>query len=79
MDSQKLKEQNEVWFCQTIIVHSKARFQLGESARGREAKITIGQRDWLKLLGEKNPCEQVGTVPTFFLFARTNEPSGKRA
>ena len=36
-------------------------------------------RDWLKLAGEKIRREQVGTLPTFFLFARTSSPSGKRA
>ena len=45
----------------------------------REAKTRIRQRDWLTLVGEKIRREQVGTVPTFFLFARTNSPSGKRA
>ena len=42
-----------------------------------EAKTRIQQRDWSKLVGEKNSREQVGIVPTFFLFARTNSPSGK--
>ena len=31
----------------------------------REAKTRIRQCDWLKLVGEKIRCEQVGTVPTF--------------
>ena len=45
----------------------------------REAKTRIRQRDWLKLAGEKIRRQQVGSVPTFCLFARTNSPSGKRA
>ena len=31
-----------------------------------EAKTRIQQRDWSKLVGEKNRREQVGIVPTFF-------------
>ena len=42
-----------------------------------DAKTKIRQRDWLKLAGEKIRREQVGTVPIFCLFARTNSPSGK--
>ena len=34
---------------------------------------------WLKFVGEKSRPEQIGTVPTFFLLARTNSPSEKRA
>ena len=36
----------------------------------REAKTRIRHRDGLKLAGEKIRREQVGTVPTFCLFAR---------
>ena len=35
-------------------------------------------RDWFKSVSKKIRREQVGTVPTFFLFALTNLPSGKR-
>ena len=45
----------------------------------REAKTIIQQRGWLTLVGEKYSREQVGTVATFFLLARTNSPSGKQA
>ena len=44
-----------------------------------EAKIRIRQRDSLTLVGEKIRREQAETVNTFFLFAQTNSPSGKRA
>ena len=54
-------------------------FHLANLFARREAKTRIRQRDWLTLVGEKIRREQVGTVPTFFLFARTNSPSGKRA
>ena len=54
-------------------------FHLANLFARREAKTRIRQRDWLTLAGEKILREQVGTVPTFFLFARTNSPSGKRA
>ena len=54
-------------------------FYLATLFARREAKTRIRQRDWLTLVGEKIRREQVGTVPTFFLFARTNSPSGTRA
>ena len=38
----------------------------------REAKTRMRQRDWLKLVGEKIPREQVGSVPTF-LSVRANK------
>ena len=37
-----------------------------------KAKIRFRQRDWLKLAGEKNRREQVGSVPTF-LCVRANK------
>ena len=58
---------------------TKARFPLGEFVRATRSETRIRQRDWLKLAGEKIRREQVGTVPTFCLFARTNSPIGKRA
>ena len=64
--------------CQTCIGF-KPVFHLANLFARREAKTRIRQRDWLTLVGEKIRREQVGTVPTFFLFARTNSPSGKRA
>ena len=54
-------------------------FRLATLFARREATKRIRHRDWLKLAGEKIRCEQVGTVPTFCLFARTKSPSGKRA
>ena len=54
-------------------------FHLATLFARREAKTRTRQRDWLTLVGEKIRREQLGTVPTFFLFARTNSPSGKRA
>ena len=52
-------------------------FHLATLFARREAKTRIRRRNWLRLAGEKIRCEQVGTVPTFYLFARTNSPSGK--
>ena len=40
-------------------------FHLATLFARRQAKTRIWHRDWLKLAGEKNRCEQVGTVPTF--------------
>ena len=40
-------------------------FHLATLFARREAKTRIRQRDWLKLAGEKNRREQLGTVPTF--------------
>ena len=59
-----------------LLLCLKPIFHLTTLYARREAK-TIRQRDWLKLAGEKIRRKQVGTVPTFFLFARTNLPSGK--
>ena len=53
-------------------------FHLANLFARREAKTRIRKRDWLKLAGEKIRREQVGSVPTFCLFARTNLPSGNR-
>ena len=45
-------------------------FHLANLFARREAKTRIRQRDWLKLAGEKNRREQVGSVPTFFVCSR---------
>ena len=45
----------------------------------RDAKARTRQVDRLKLVSRKICREQVGTVPTFFLYARTNSSSGKQA
>ena len=45
----------------------------------RKMKTRIRQRDWSKLLSVKIRRKQVGTVSAFFLFARTNLPSVKKA
>ena len=58
-----------------VIYRTKPIFHLATLFTRREKKIR--QRDWLKLAGEKIRREQVGTVPIFCLFARTNSPSGK--
>ena len=58
---------------------SKPVFHLAALFARREAKTRIRHRDWLKLAGEKIRREQVGTVPTFCLFARTKSSSGKWA
>ena len=50
----------------------KPLFHLATLFARREAKTRIRQRDWLKLAGEKNRCEQVGTVPAF-LCVRANK------
>ena len=42
-----------------------------------EAKTRARQRHWLKLVSEKIRREQIGTVPTFFLFARTKSLTNK--
>ena len=53
---------------------TKACFPLGDS---RDTKSRTRQVDRLKLVSRKICHEQIGTVPTFFLFARTNSSSGK--
>ena len=50
-------------------------FHLATVFARREAKTRFRQCDWLKLAGEK--IRQIGSVPTFYLFARTKSPSGK--
>ena len=62
-----------------ISKHVKPVFHLATLFARREAKTRIRHRDWLTLAGEKIRREQVGTVPTFLIFARTSSPSGKRA
>ena len=50
----------------TKLVRVKPIFYLATFFARREAKTSIGQRDWLKLAREKIRREQVGSVPTFF-------------
>ena len=50
----------------------KSIFHLATFFARREAKTRIRQHDWLKLAGEKNRREQVGSVPTF-LSVRANK------
>ena len=45
----------------------------------REAKTRIRQRDWLKWLAKKFAANKWEAFLHFFLFARTNWPSGKKA
>ena len=56
---------------------SKGYFPLGDFIRATRSENKNRQRDWLKLAGEKIHREQVGSVPTFCLFARTKSPSEK--
>ena len=60
-----------------LIPELKPIFHMATLFARREAKTRIRLRDWLKLAGEKIRREQVGSVPTFCLFARTKSPSGK--
>ena len=53
-----------------VATRLKTIFHLATFFARREAKTRIGQRDWLKLAGEKIRREQVGSVPTFFVCSR---------
>ena len=55
-----------------VLLIIKLVFHLATLFAQREAKTSIRQHDWLKLVGEKIRREQVGTVPTF-LSVRANK------
>ena len=55
-----------------VLLIIKPVFHLATLFAQREAKTSIRQHDWLKLVGEKIRREQVGTVPTF-LSVRANK------